>query len=223
MILMYASVIAAPLAIGAVATLCFGRRPHVRSVVPGLLFHSVQPEPGLEMSHFPLARFDKLCSRLNEFGYTGITVTDAATGHDGNVTGKPLLLTFDDGLHSIFEYALPVLRRHRHRATIFCVAGFYGSSSSWDIFSGNRHLTPKEIAAIAAEGHEIGSHTCTHAYLPYLTDALVRDELTVSKKRLEDIVGKPVTSISFPFGGWNRRIWDIACESGYVTATLYRG
>jgi peptidoglycan/xylan/chitin deacetylase (PgdA/CDA1 family) len=218
------TILAAPLALGILATLIFGRRSGTVPPLPGLLFHSVQPVPAAEMSQYPLARFKKFFAALAERGYTGITVRDAATGTGSSESGrKPLLLTFDDGLQSIFTHALPVLQHYGHRATIFCVAGFYGNASSWDIFSGNRHLTHREIVEIAAQGHEIGSHTCSHAYLPYLNDGDLYRELAESKTRLEEIISAPVTSISFPFGGWNGRIWDIARQVGYTAATLYRG
>jgi hypothetical protein len=47
------------------------------------------------------------------------------------------------------------------------------------------------------------------------------EELTRSKLLLEDVLGKPVKSISFPFGQWDRRVWDAAQKAGYTSATSY--
>lgn len=209
---------------GILSLFLFGTRPRRRHV-PGLLFHSVLPKPGLEMSHFPLGRFLKLCSILESENYHSLTLNQACEFHDQPPAAhaKRICITFDDGLQSIFDHALPQLERFHLRATIFCIAGHYGEPSSWDVFSDNRHLTMEQIRTLSDCGHEIGSHTCSHAYLPYLEESALRRELGESRKRLEDITGKAVTSISFPFGGWNRRIWDIARETGYCAATLYRG
>jgi peptidoglycan/xylan/chitin deacetylase (PgdA/CDA1 family) len=83
------------------------------------------------------------------------------------------------------------------------------------------HLTKEQIREIADLGHEIGSHTVTHANLTLLCDADLRDELSRSKSILEDVTGKPVTSLSFPFGQWNNRVWNAACSAGYTAATSY--
>jgi len=209
---------------GILSLFIFGARPR-QGHVPGLLFHSVLPKPGHEMSHFPLGRFQKLCSILESENFHSLTLSEACACHDRPSAShaKKICITFDDGLQSVFDYVLPELERFHLRATIFCIAGYYGNSSSWDVFSKNRHLTMEQIRTLSDCGHEIGSHTCSHAYLPYLEESVLRRELVESRKRLEDITGRAVTGISFPFGGWNRRIWDIARESGYSAATLYRG
>jgi peptidoglycan/xylan/chitin deacetylase (PgdA/CDA1 family) len=48
---------------------------------------------------------------------------------------------------------------------------------------------------------EIGSHTVTHSALSALTPDRCRWELAESKRVLEDVVGRPVTAVSYPFGG----------------------
>ncbi len=211
--------LSSPILLGGAATLLFGRRTR-RISVPGLLFHSVLPQPRLEMSHFPLKRFEKLCALLSDKGYRSVAVRE--TPVHSPETGKPVLLTFDDGLQTVCRYALPVMERYGFRATVFCIADFIGKNSSWDVFSSNLHCSRADLRSMAEKGHEIGSHTSTHAYLPFLDDEAVERELSDSKKKLEDLSGSDVTSVSFPYGGWNRRIWEIALESGYTSATLYR-
>jgi peptidoglycan/xylan/chitin deacetylase (PgdA/CDA1 family) len=85
------------------------------------------------------------------------------------------------------------------------------------------HLNAAEIRSISDNGHEIGSHTHTHANLTYLAEKDLIEELRTSKKVLEDITGKEVKSISFPHGSWNQRVWSSACNEGYTYASLYRG
>jgi peptidoglycan/xylan/chitin deacetylase (PgdA/CDA1 family) len=82
-------------------------------------------------------------------------------------------------------------------------------------------LTKEQVREIAALGHEIGSHTVSHANLTLLSDDDLAAELSRSKNILEDVVGKLVSSLSFPFGQWNRRVWDAALDAGYTAATSY--
>ena len=64
----------------------------------------------------------------------------------------------------------------------------------------------------------IGSHTCSHRYLPALSPAEVRTEIVDSRRILEDILGQEVRSLSYPMGGWNRSIRDLTAAAGYTTA-----
>jgi len=220
-----AFILSSPLLAGLISTCIFGRKAAVEGI-PGLLFHSVVPVPGRELSHYPLDRFDAFCRELSDSTYRTICVKDASTGQhpaEGLSGLSPLLLTFDDGLDSVFHHALPVLETYGLKATVFCLGSHFGELSAWDIFTGNRHLTREQIRILVHKGIEIGSHTVTHPCLPYLDMQSIRKELTESKKTLEDITGYAVTSLAFPYGAWDKTIWQIALESGYTAATLYRG
>lgn len=213
-----------PLLSGVFSTLIFGR-PAARQTIPGLLFHSILGKPGREMSHFPAQRFAMMCNVLASEGFSTISLAALRDPNMKNVSARknPVLLTFDDGLKCIYEEALPILLKHHQNATVFCVSGYTGKKSGWDVFPQNIHLSIDEIKKTAAAGIEIGSHTATHACLPYLNESSIKNELKDSKHLLEDITGKPVTSLSFPYGCWTRRIWEIAKATGYTAATIYRG
>jgi peptidoglycan/xylan/chitin deacetylase (PgdA/CDA1 family) len=152
-----------------------------------------------------------------------ITLSEATTSSFTADSIKNCLITFDDGLENIFQHAIPHLDMYGFKGTIFCVAGFIGRSSTWDVYRSLRHLSRQQVRQLSDTGHEIGSHTLTHANLPFLNDIDLVSELRDSKNVLEDITGRQVTSLSFPHGGWNHRVWECARELGYQSATLYRG
>ena len=83
------------------------------------------------------------------------------------------------------------------------------------------HLSKSEIIEIRSLGHEIGSHGLTHADLTRLNTKDLSHELHDSKKMLEDIIDKKVTAISFPFGSWNKRVWDLAQEAKVIRSVLF--
>ena len=207
-----------PVLLGCIATFLFGHRKS-NSGIPGLLFHSVLPDPSLNQSHFSSEQFRLLVQSLKERNITAITIDDfKSSPQDKN----NILITFDDGLENFYTCALPVLQEAGFKATVFCVAGYLGKVSSWDVYNGSPHLTMKQIREICDMGHQIGSHTLTHANLPYISSQDLACELKDSRAILEDITGKPVTSLSFPHGSWNLKVWKRAQEAGYRTATLYR-
>ncbi len=67
-------------------------------------------------------------------------------------------------------------------------------------------------------GHEIGSHTRTHPFLTQLPPDQAREEITSSRKELEDLFGRPILHFCYPYGDWNERVRDLVAEAGYKTA-----
>lgn len=63
-----------------------------------------------------------------------------------------------------------------------------------------RPNTPAEIRALADAGVEIGSHGWVHTDLSTLDPKRLLYELQASKKWLEDLTGRPVTSLALPYG-----------------------
>jgi len=60
---------------------------------------------------------------------------------------------------------------------------------------------PAQIRRVHAAGHEIGSHSHRHEWLPGLDAAALRETLTSSKDALEQCIGAPVTTFVPP---WNQ-------------------
>ena len=64
-----------------------------------------------------------------------------------------------------------------------------------------RPLTLDELRDLASRpGVEIGAHTLSHPSLALLPAVEQERELAVAKARLEDLLGRPVTLLAYPFG-----------------------
>ncbi|MFC0507495.1 bifunctional polysaccharide deacetylase/glycosyltransferase family 2 protein [Micromonospora costi] len=100
---------------------------------------------------------------------------------------RTVALTFDDGPDPRWTpQVLDVLRRHHVHATFFVVGARV-----------NEH--PELVRRILAEGHEIGSHTFTHADLAAVP-AWRRDlELSLTRKAVAAATGREVTLLRPPF------------------------
>jgi peptidoglycan/xylan/chitin deacetylase (PgdA/CDA1 family) len=63
---------------------------------------------------------------------------------------------------------------------------------------------------------EYGSHTHTHPCMEYVEEHEAAKELSLSKKTLEKLVGKPVTSVAFPDGSYSQETLRICLDHGYT-------
>jgi len=191
--------------------------------VTGLLLHSVDEKPKLSMSSYSRERFGAFLHYLKCNNTETITVNQHTSVQKYSDTITTTAITFDDGLQSFYDNAYPLLEERNIKSTIFPVAGLIGKTGGWDVMGRTSHMTASMLREIAVKGHEIGSHSLTHANLVWLGDDELMKELRDSKAILEDITGLPVKSLSFPFGSWNKRVWDMAKSAGYEYATAYRG
>jgi peptidoglycan/xylan/chitin deacetylase (PgdA/CDA1 family) len=205
-----------PVCVGAAAIAIFGRGKKT-SMPVGLLLHTLSRENAPHCSYYSPGKFEELIARCSREGFISSTVSMAKNAQ----SAKTIVLTFDDGFESFFTLALPVLQKYNFKVTVFPVAGYLGKTSTWDTLPPQIHLTKEQILEIISMGHEIGSHTVSHANLTFLSDKDLKAELSCSKQILEDCTGRPVTSLSFPFGQWNKRVWDTAQTLGYTAATSY--
>jgi hypothetical protein len=79
-----------------------------------------------------------------------------------------------------------------------------------------------EIKALAAEGHEIGSHSLTHPFMTRCNDVELMRELQESRRILEAELGRPVVSFCYPDGNCDLRTQRAAAQAGYDNAVTTR-
>ncbi|MBD3321107.1 MAG: polysaccharide deacetylase family protein, partial [Chitinivibrionales bacterium] len=189
----------------------------------GIVFHQVSVRPRWGVSHYSAGAFGQVIETLQSKGQISCTVSQAATAlkHHNSAAPPLFCISFDDGFQDFYNLVLPLLDKCRHKVTLFPIAGYIGKTAAWDVFPPQTHCTASQVRLIAESGHEIGSHSLTHPDLTMLENKDLKKELEESKKTIEDIIGKEVVSISFPYGKWNNRIWRTARECGYTCAASY--
>lgn len=106
-------------------------------------------------------------------------------------------LTFDDSWRSTYTNALPILKK-------------YGLTSTQYMLSGNTadpdYMSKAQMKAFAAAGHEIASHTVSHADLTTLTASQLTTELSRSKSNLQSWTGATVQDFASPYGAYNATV-----------------
>jgi peptidoglycan/xylan/chitin deacetylase (PgdA/CDA1 family) len=193
-----------------------------QSGVPILTYHKVGPRPrrvrikGLYVSADLLAR---QLAELRQAGFGSQALQDARPA--GPMEKPSVVLTFDDGFRNVVENALEPLARNQFRAIQFLVADLVGKTNEWEQHDGEAReplMDGAQVREWLAAGHEIGSHTLTHPRLTRLALGAAREEITASKKALEDRFGRAIEHFCYPYGDWNEPVRDLVGEAGYVTA-----
>ena len=121
--------------------------------------------------------------------------------------GNSVILTFDDGDQSWYNYVRPLLIKYKIKATFFLWTAMMDQNSfiSWDQVSEMSRYT----LASGEKPFVFGSHTYSHAFLlqekadfPTLEqyESFLDYELGVSKSVIEEHVPDAVTALSLPYG-----------------------
>lgn len=194
--------------------------------VPILMYHSVSwhAAPRFGPYNVTPAEFASQMTYLAEHGYTTLGVSQfvhARNGGRSKLPERPVVLTFDDGFADFHEHALPILRRRGFAATVYVVTGYVGDTSRWLELDGEANrlmLTWDQLAEMCIAGIEIGAHSHTHPQLDILQEALAGDEITRSKRLLEEHLGQSIDSFAYPFGYYTAGLQRIVREAGFTSA-----
>jgi peptidoglycan/xylan/chitin deacetylase (PgdA/CDA1 family) len=79
-------------------------------------------------------------------------------------------------------------------------------------------MTWEQIRALADAGHEIGSHSLSHALLPQLEEPAIEREVAGSKSRIEEQIDRQLSSFCYPNGDHDERCARAVERAGYACA-----
>lgn len=80
-------------------------------------------------------------------------------------------------------------------------------------------LSSSEVKELSADPLcTIGVHTISHCRLDLLDEATQRTQITLAKEKLEQLTGKTVVHLSYPYGGHNAVTEKICRELGFKSA-----
>ncbi len=119
-------------------------------------------------------------------------------------TDSGIALTFDDGMRSVYENALPILKEHTVPAHVFLTSSVVGKTNEWP---GNPPIAPKypmmdwdQIEACHRAGIHIDAHTSNHPDLRRLDKGGLRQECELSDQLIEERLGRRPKYFAYPYG-----------------------
>jgi peptidoglycan/xylan/chitin deacetylase (PgdA/CDA1 family) len=214
--------------------------------VPVLMYHHVSPHPGL-VTVSP-ETFEEHMVYLARKKYHALTADEFLEFLQGKreLSGRNVLITFDDGYLDNYVYAFPILQRYGLKATIFAITGLIGVGAARTVLGAAKVLpaTPDHRAckAAVAEGRadevilrwseieameasaavEIHSHTHSHVRWDQLHAdkaqrlAAVEADLIASRTALKRRLGKDSRHLCWPWGYFEPEYQPIAGKIGFA-------
>lgn len=185
-----------------------------RKQVPILCYHHIREirmaskaNKGYEVT---VAQFKEQMKALADSGYTSITPDQyyEYLTKGTPLPAKPVMITFDDTSLEHFTIAKPEMEKYGFKGVFYIMT-----------ISINRpnYMSTAQIKQLADDGHIIGSHTWDHHRVDrYKAENTIEErgvkkvvndwdqQLAGTKKKLEEITGKPCEHFAYPFGIWSK-------------------
>jgi peptidoglycan/xylan/chitin deacetylase (PgdA/CDA1 family) len=154
---------------------------------------------------------------IAEEGYELLNVGDLWRVLNGGSPAHNLAaITFDDALVKTAREAIPETLARGMACTVFVPSGLMGRPHP-DLPE-EQILSSGELVELAAEGVEIGAHSVDHVWLEGMPYDAVLDQMRRSRATLEDLLGRAVTSMAYPYGAHDEQTMKAAREAGFEVA-----
>ncbi len=197
-----------------------------RLPIPILTFHQIAASPprgaAFRSLYVSPAAFARQMALLHLCGYRGLSMSALMPYLRGELEGKVVGITFDDGYLNNLEHALPVVSRYGFSSTCYVVSQLVGRSNEWDREAGIAQtpiMNAAQLRQWVAGGQELGAHTRTHAHLTSLGLQAWQDEILGSRSDLEAIANVPVRHFCYPYGEFTAGQAQWVRSAGFDSAT----
>ena len=192
------------------------QRPDVK--IPVLLYHNfVTKVPETDPDNFNYINtpqsFEENIKTFLANGYTIISFNDLNNAYSGKTTlpDKPIIITFDDGYYSNYEYIYPILKKYNVKASIFVVTDNIGKE-----LDGIKYLNWDNCLEMQESGLvEIFSHSKNNIFYNKVPVRKLRDDVKDSYKEIEKYLGKQKLKVfAYPYGAYTKETVTVLKNSG---------
>ncbi len=128
---------------------------------------------------------------------------------------KAFTLSYDDGVIQD-KRLIALFDQYGVKGTFNLNSGTFGQEDQYSHLKvKHTKILEKEVAELY-RNHEIACHTVTHPDLSALPSNTVLYEVLTDRKRLEELSGKMVRGMAYPFGTFDGLVKDSLCAAGIL-------
>lgn len=125
-------------------------------------------------------------------------------------------VTYDEGLEALFDHVVPLHQEFGIPGHVSMVVSQVGQVRNLpgSSYHGMKHMSVPQLKELMTMGWTVSSHSMTHGIMAQNPEA----EVAESRKRLEDMLGVPVTAFIVPGDNSNHpAVKAIAPNAGYLS------
>lgn len=183
--------------------------------IPVLMYHDISNHFRDDYTVSPAA-FSAQMEWLYCSGYRTLFFSDLDT-LDEDRSGKPVIITFDDGYASFSDHAFPVLREYGFRATVNIIGKHAGSYInmggnrpllSWDEY---RYLHGSGLVALGCHTYNLHFLGKAHSH----DEKEIENDLLLFQEIFRRELGRNTELLAWPFGIYSKRTVAIARKAGF--------
>lgn len=193
------------------------RRVPGGALAPILMYHVINPPPagakfpGLYVSS---EEFSEQMRALAKAGYRAVTMDQMLANwtHGTQLpSGKPIVVSFDNGYQSQLTNAMPVLRK----------LGWVGVENIQltGLPPSQGGLSRAQVRELVAGGWELDTQGISHADLIALSPSALHEQVVVAREELQRRYHVPVNWFCYPSGHYNAAVIAELKAAGYVGST----
>lgn len=206
----------------------------VKTELPIVMYHHILKEQ-TRLNKYTISpqEFRQDMEYIKNGGYTPIFLTELVESTRGGapLPSKPVVITFDDGYESFYEYIYPILKEYGYKA-VFSVVGQYTDqySEADDHHIRYSHCTWEQLKEMSDSGLvEIGNHSYNlhvnkngrhgakkkqgenvEAY-----EEVLKKDIGLMQERCYEYLGEYPTVFTYPFGQISKDALPVIKKMGF--------
>ncbi len=185
--------------------------------VPILMYHVINPPPSgapFPGLYVPADEFTAQMQALKAAGWHAVTMDQLQAYWTRGVplgTGKPIVISFDNGYQSQYTNAMPVLRQ----------LGWVGVENLQlsGLPPSQGGMTDAQIRGLLAAGWELDTQGISHADLIALSPSELQYQVVSARQTLRARYRVPVNWFCYPSGHYNAAVMAEVKSAGFVGST----
>jgi peptidoglycan/xylan/chitin deacetylase (PgdA/CDA1 family) len=183
--------------------------------IPILMYHVVTTAPATASFpdlFVPKESFAAHMKALANDGFHAVTLEQVNSywRKGTRLPEKPIVISFDDGYHSIYSNAFPVMRKLRWPGVL---------NLKVDNLKVAGGINARNVRTLLKYGWELGAHTITHPDLTKVDADTLNHEIAGSRKILRKRFGVEVNTFCYPAGRFDNTVINAVESAGYTSAT----
>lgn len=174
----------------------------------------VEKNKGFSYQKTEVDKFEEQMKYLSDNGYHTILFEDM----EKPLPEKAVLLTFDDGFRSVYERAVPIMKKYGIKGNIFLPTKYVDENDF-------HYMSWEQLREVCESGDfSVAAHTYSHVDIRNLSENEFSAETQIPNKRIEEQLGIATKAFCMPYGKYDKKSIKLLKKYGgysYIFTSLY--